>query len=659
MKTQSRKMAAPVEFEFSSACVEFQETVKAAVASGDAAQCFSFVEAYRGNDQEKKAALDQAMREVLRSLIVFDQGCATFKKLIAMAVAAVSKEMCSASTPFLMLADVFDMMVLDDCQLMFDFVEERVLTWKSEPFFDAGKNYLLRMCNDLIRRLSKSQNTVFCGRIQLFLSRLFPLSEKSALNLMSQFNLENVTVFDSKISDIKASESMQKTEKMDVEDGEMDSSIVIDYNLYRKFWSLQDYFRKPVQCFDKTAWKVFIMYSDEVLSAFSSCKLDDLLSQRKKLIRRDNQSTNFFAKYLTSEKLLDLQLSDSNFRRYVLVQFLILFQYLTSTVRFKTATQVLGEDQSQWVKQAEDKVYQLVRETPPGGDKFANIVKHVLQREENWNTWKNDGCPSYERTKAKDAPKPKGRPKRRRIGEDLQVGAGKIIKMGSAELTRLWNLNPDNMEASRSEKREFTPTMEEFFANSIEQNDPEALVEDQYKDTNNQNFQWKALRLLACRSPHFFVNNHQVAIPLPQYLDSMISKVAKEMPTNGTEEMKTQVGEEEEDDMKETPEEADAMDDDSNTKEEASQAVTKDQWVAVSQKLGDNWKKLATELRFSGEDIADFEDLPDEETGLSCVKMIFLWQDSDPAENNAPALREALKEIGQLGIAEAVFGPSS
>ena len=31
----------------------------------------------------------------------------------------------------------------------------------------------------MLRRLSTSQNTVFCGRIQLFLARLFPLSEKS------------------------------------------------------------------------------------------------------------------------------------------------------------------------------------------------------------------------------------------------------------------------------------------------------------------------------------------------------------------------------------------------------------------------------------------------------------------------------------------------
>lgn len=45
---------------------------------------------------------------------------------------------------------------------------------------------------------------------------------------------------------------------------------------------------------------------------------------------------NFFAKFLTNPKLLALQLSDANFRRAVLVQFLILFQYLQLTVKFKS-----------------------------------------------------------------------------------------------------------------------------------------------------------------------------------------------------------------------------------------------------------------------------------------------------------------------------------
>ncbi len=43
----------------------------------------------------------------------------------------------------------------------------------------------------------------------------------------------------------------------------------------------------------------------------------------------------YFAKYLTSQNLLELQLSDSNFRRFVLIQFLIMFQYLDAPVKFK------------------------------------------------------------------------------------------------------------------------------------------------------------------------------------------------------------------------------------------------------------------------------------------------------------------------------------
>ena len=42
--------------------------------------------------------------------------------------------------------------------------------------------------------------------------------------------------------------------------------------------------------------------------------------------------------------------------------------------------------------------------------------------------------------------------KRRRIGDDLQ-GGSKLIKMGNPELTALWNLNPNNMEACKSEAR--------------------------------------------------------------------------------------------------------------------------------------------------------------------------------------------------------------
>jgi THO complex subunit 1 len=73
--------------------------------------------------------------------------------------------------------------------------------------------------------------------------------------------------------------------------------------------------------------------------------LDALKSYRLEEVKNDDSSSKledyddmnlYFSKYLTSEKLLDLQLNDSNFRRQILIQFLILFQYLSADVKFKT-----------------------------------------------------------------------------------------------------------------------------------------------------------------------------------------------------------------------------------------------------------------------------------------------------------------------------------
>ena len=73
------------------------------------------------------------------------------------------------------------------------------------------------------------------------------------------------------------------------------------------------------------------------------------------------------------------------------------------------------------------------------------------------------------------------RVKRRWVGDDVQSSGGKFVKMGSAELTRLWNLNADNMDACKDDKRVFLPNLEDFFGEAIEQNGPEAMVEDEYK----------------------------------------------------------------------------------------------------------------------------------------------------------------------------------
>ena len=150
-----------------------------------------------GNENDKKSILEQAFRDVLHELLLLPNvpSPSNFTELVVLAIAAAKLDITYHTVPFILLSDILDCVTLDVCEEVFGFVEAQVSTWTTPDFYSSGKILLLRMCNDLLRRLSYAQNTVFCGRIQLFLARLFPLSEKSALNLMSHFNLENITTF--------------------------------------------------------------------------------------------------------------------------------------------------------------------------------------------------------------------------------------------------------------------------------------------------------------------------------------------------------------------------------------------------------------------------------------------------------------------------------
>ncbi|XP_062850625.1 THO complex subunit 1 [Trichomycterus rosablanca] len=605
-----------------------------------------------GNEAERKSILDQTLRSVLEQHIVKQADVEDHLSLICISITAVTEGICSAFTPFVLLADVLDCLPLDQCDRIFSFVEENVSTWKSSSFYSAGKNYLLRMCNDLLRRLSKSQNTVFCGRIQLFLARLFPLSEKSGLNLQSQFNLENVTVFNKSEEESTLGQQSSELKEDGMEEGEMGDeeapapcSIPIDYNLYRKFWMLQDYFRNPVQCYEKISWITFVKYSDETLAVFKSFKLDDAQASKKK--REEMQTSGgehvYFAKFLTSEKLMDLQLSDSNFRRHLLLQYLILFQYLRGQVKFKSSTYVLNDDQSSWMEDTTKLVYQLLRETPPDGDQFSTMVEHILNTEENWNAWKNEGCPSFVKERPTES-KP-ARPGRKRAAPEdfLSKGTDRRVA-GGDELTKLWNLNPDNMEACRSESREFMPSLEDFFVEAIEQADPANMVEDQYKVVKNSNYGWRALRLLSRRSPHFFQPTNQQFKSLDEYLENMVIKLAKELPKDlPSEEIKT--GEEED-------ENGDNLLKESNDSPGIQmKPVTNSQMDVIAVKLGARWKLLAVQLDVKEAEMSDIE-ADSDDVQLQAKMMLVSWQDREGTQATMESLVTALNAAGFSDIAQ-------
>ncbi|KAG8518883.1 THO complex subunit 1, partial [Galemys pyrenaicus] len=545
-----------------------------------------------GSENEKKCTLDQAFRGVLEEEIINHSSCENVLAIISLAIGGVTE--------------------------------------------------------DLLRRLSKSQNTVFCGRIQLFLARLFPLSEKSGLNLQSQFNLENVTVFNTneQESTLGQKHTEDREEGMDVEEGEMgDDEAPTTWN--------------PVQCYEKISWKTFLKYSEEVLAVFKSYKLDDTQASRKKMEELKTGGEHvYFAKFLTSEKLMDLQLSDSNFRRHILLQYLILFQYLKGQVKFKSSNYVLTDEQSLWIEDTTKSVYQLLSENPPDGERFSKMVEHILNTEENWNSWKNEGCPSFVKERTSDT-KPTRIVRKRTAPEDfLGKGPNKKILMGNDELTRLWNLCPDNMEACKSETRmhiilisyfvmprEYMPTLEDFFEEAIEQADPENMVENEYKAVNNSNYGWRALRLLARRSPHFFQPTNQQFKSLPEYLENMVIKLAKELPPP-SEEIKTGEDEDEEDN-------------DALLKENESPDVRRDKPVTGEQievfanKLGEQWKILAPYLEMKDSEIRQIE-CDSEDMKMRAKQLLVAWQDQEGVHATPENLINALNKSGLSDLAESL-----
>lgn len=210
------------------------------------------------NETDRKAAMDQAFRDKLLELLSAEAD--SLESLVSFCIESCRRQMVTPTMPVVLLGDIFDALTLNKCETMFTYVENGVNIWKEELFFGACKNNLLRMCNDLLRRLSRSQNTVFCGRILLFLAKFFPFSERSGLNIVSEFNLDNVTEFGGdSTSNLK--ESLDEDIIVDSDK----SKLTIDYNLYCKFWGLQDFFRNPNNCYNKLQWKTFVAVSNQII----------------------------------------------------------------------------------------------------------------------------------------------------------------------------------------------------------------------------------------------------------------------------------------------------------------------------------------------------------------------------------------------------------
>ena len=268
-----------------------------------------------------------------------------------------------------------------------------------QKHFKQKNLIILRACNELLRRLSRAEDTVFCGRVFIFLFQSFPLGDRSSVNLRGEYHVENVTVYEelppkseatledemdideesggreledgtTRAGQKQATEqgdgseeqngALQKTVKFDSQ-GEKPRENAPDMDtLYPVFWSLQVNFSTPTRLFEESNLRSFRSGLEETMRKFrevhqelqarGTSKLPDENKRgvkRKRAGQEDELSGSFNPKYLTSRDLFDLEvrmidlaskvpsvdnhkISDLAFRRHILVQALILLDFLLS-----------------------------------------------------------------------------------------------------------------------------------------------------------------------------------------------------------------------------------------------------------------------------------------------------------------------------------------
>ena len=220
---------------------------------------------------------------------------------------------------------------------------------------------------------------------------------------------------------VASSDPKAKAVKFESEKARLPDEVPDMDTLYSMFWSLQEFFSQPTRLFEEENLGAFKTNLHATMSKFKQVHQDQQArgntrqagentrgTKRKRNGQADELAGTFNPKYLTSRDLFDLEISDLAFRRHILVQSLILIDFLLSLSpkakkKLETSSNksvlygfVLNEDNTKWATTARNDIA-LYLQQGPEGKFYYRMVDTVLSRDKNWVHWKAEGCPPIAR----------------------------------------------------------------------------------------------------------------------------------------------------------------------------------------------------------------------------------------------------------------------
>ncbi|BGP19444.1 hypothetical protein JCM10213_006264 [Rhodosporidiobolus nylandii] len=354
-------------------------------------------ERFRADSQA--SAVQRALEEIATEAAVFPADAAASRHLevcLDLVLTMWEAGYADETLPLNILTSLMELRPIGACEPLFGYIERRVERLTRGMEYQRGRGpILLRLLNDLLRRLPRSQSgpVILSGRILMLLSSVYPLGEKSGVNLRGNFNVAKSLGWEvevkEKAEEIKEEEQKaeekaepEEDKKMEVEEGEEEEpekgkdgkaakdkgtgnpAVDDPSSFYTTFWSLQRFFTNPHLLFSpapaastsssaapaEDPMATLRTGLTQTLAAFAAATRrekelggsgKDAPESAKKgkageADMRDGDASEgegeeyFFPKFLTSRNLLDLELSDPLFRLQLLTQTLILTQYLLS-----------------------------------------------------------------------------------------------------------------------------------------------------------------------------------------------------------------------------------------------------------------------------------------------------------------------------------------
>jgi len=366
------------------------------------------------------------------------------------------------------------------------------------PFLKLATNFLKRLKLHTPEQLLE-QNTKVTGSlanvkyqnavssIMLILCQVYPLADKSAYRPLGSQNDQAMTLLEDE-DEFEAERAQLFALSGDSKIGKGKKEVNVNFSLYESFWTLQKDFSRPnsipIEEFSKRLRSLVTTLEHTQPKSEETTTVDEVRSYESRALESCSH------RYLTSSRLLPIQLQDRHFRVQILTQVVIVCHHLSDI------SALLKKQVAEWQTRA----MSLLKNEKP--QQLALLQSVFEKSEHSWRKWRKSK-PAPDLDKRQSSPLT-GRKRKRSLG-GAQLSSSALTsqkdKEGISSLSKKLAMdgaeNNAALKDSCTKMRQSAPKLQKHLEDYVDALDPDSGIEAEYHPKNNAHFCWRAMRLLS------------------------------------------------------------------------------------------------------------------------------------------------------------------